>query len=421
MKNKPDLSVDFCGFKCENPFLLAASPVSRQGDMIGRAFEMGWGGAITKSVSLDQDLPDRSLSPRFVGINRGGSNLNLRNNIMGMANIDFRIDKSLKDTLDDFARLKRKYPQKFLAVSIKAEYDKGQWLKLASMAADTMPNAIELCLSCPDAACGDSNCDLGSIGQNPDAVKEVIGWIKEVTDLPVIIKLNANVSNIVSIALAAQKAGASAISTINAVRGIAGFNLETLNPLPTVDGMSTPAGLSGSLIKPFAMHVVYELGKSKNMFHLPVSGVGGVTCAQDAIEYMLLGASTVQVATQVMHEGYQVINDFIEGTLRFMEDQGFKTVGEFIGSSIPSFTTSTQALSRTQQMKSNIDKDKCIGCGRCYVSCSDGAYQAISFSADRITEVDKDKCVGCGLCKIVCPVSGAIYFTADDKRMEGLF
>ena len=96
MTNKPELNTYFCGFLCENPFLLAASPVSRQGDMIERAFSLGWGGAITKSISLDQDLPDSSLSPRFAKVTASGCSLLPQNNSFGMANIDFRIDKVFK-------------------------------------------------------------------------------------------------------------------------------------------------------------------------------------------------------------------------------------------------------------------------------------------------------------------------------------
>ena len=419
MVNKRDLSVEFCSFLIENPFLLAASPVSRQADMIERAFNIGWGGAVTKSVSLEQDQQDSSLSPRFGRINKGGSNLKSHNNIIGMTNIDFRIDKPLKDTLDDFALIKKKYPHKFLAISIKAEYQKDKWLKLAEMAAESTPDALELCLSCPDAGCDDEGCNIGSIGQNPEAIKAVIAWIKEATDLPLIVKLNAHTGNIVSVAAAAQDAGASAIAAINTVRSISGFNLNHLKPLPTIHGISTITGLSGSVIRPLAMYVVNELVKSQTI-GLPVSAIGGVTCYQDAIEYLLLGATTVQTATQVMHEGYGIIEDFKDGLLRFMDQHGFYSIKDFIAIGGKNLTASTKGLSREQKLKSNIDQNKCIGCGKCYISCQDGAYQAISFSDLRKGEVDQEKCVGCGLCQIVCPVPGAIYFTENGSIREGL-
>jgi dihydropyrimidine dehydrogenase (NAD+) subunit PreA len=387
--------------------------------MIERAFQLGWAGAVTKSVSLAQDLPDHSLSPRFGRISRGGSSLTAPK-LIGMTNIDFRIDKSVQDTLDDYARVKNTYPNKFLAVSIKAEYEQAQWHKLASLATATGADAIELCLSCPDPSGEEGCCTVGSIGQNRQAVKEVVTWVWEVTPLPVMVKLSGNVTSILTTGLAAQEAGAAALTAINTLRSITGINLATSTPLPTISGRSTVAGLSGPAIKPIAQFCVYELGKEKTI-RLPISAAGGITCAQDAMEFLLLGATTVQVATEIMYEGFEIIEDLKDGLQRFMAEHGFETVKDLVGTALPKFTQSSQDLSRQQQLKSNVDPDECIGCGRCYVACRDGAYQAISFSAERTVQIDSEKCVGCGLCKLTCPVPAAIYFTAGEERAEGLF
>ena len=322
---KPNLEVEFCNFRCENPFLLGASPISRSGEMIERAFQMGWGGAITKSVALEQDLKDYSLSPRFVNINNGGSNTEFNFKKIGMTNIDFRIDKSIKDTLNSFTKVKKKFPHKFLAVSIKSEYKKENWKKLANLAANTGADALELCLSCPDSGKDDFYCSRSkgyqnteqSIGQNESAIKNVISWVKAVTELPLIIKLSPNVNDIKKNAYAAKEAGARAVTATNSFKSISGFNLRTLEPLPTIEGISSVVGLTGPVLKPIVLYYVSEIRKEKNI-NLDISAAGGITCAHDAIEYLLVGASTLQIVTEVMWEGFGVIDELRDGLKRFM-------------------------------------------------------------------------------------------------------
>jgi len=420
---KPNLEVEFCNFRCENPFLLGASPISRSGEMIERAFQMGWGGAITKSVALEQDLKDYSLSPRFVNINNGGSNTEFNFKKIGMTNIDFRIDKSIKDTFDSFTKVKKKFPHKFLAVSIKSEYKKENWKKLANLAANTGADALELCLSCPDSEKGNFCCSGSrgyqnieqSIGQNESAVKNVLKWVKEVTKLPLIVKLSPNVSNIKKIAHAAKECGASAVTATNSFKSISGFNLRTLEPLPTIEGITSAAGLSGPVLKPLVLYYISEIKKEK-ITGLDISASGGITCAHDSIEYLLVGANILQIVTEVMWEGFGIIDKLRDGLKMFMRYHNFRSVKDFIGIGNRKIKSSTKNLSRNQQLIANIDKEKCIGCGKCYIACRDGGYEAISFSQDRIVEVVKDKCVGCGLCKIVCPVPDAIYFTNKDSK-----
>ncbi|MCX5976650.1 MAG: NAD-dependent dihydropyrimidine dehydrogenase subunit PreA [Coprothermobacterota bacterium] len=415
--SRPDLKVSFCGFQCENPFLLAASPVSRFGEMIERAFRMGWAGAVTKSVSLAQDLPDHSLSPRFAGIGLGGSGLTAPYK-GGLANIDFRIDQSVEKTMADYALLKSRYPDKFLAISLKAEFDQKQWQHLAGLATAAGADAIELCLSCPDPCGEGGSCAGGSIGQNPQSVKEVVTWVQSATYLPVMVKLSAHVANLAAIGLAAQEGGAAALTAINTLKSISGIDLATLSPFPTIEGMSAAAGLSGAAIKPIAQFCLDELAGEPSL-QLQLSAAGGVTCAQDAIEFLLLGARTVQVTTQIMLEGYGLIEDLRDGLAAFMEKHRFRTVEELVGAIRPKLARSSKELSRRQQLIAQIDADLCIGCGRCYLACRDGAYQAIEFHPDRTVRVDSEKCAGCGLCRITCPVPAAIRFTAKEEHTEG--
>lgn len=406
-----DLSIEFLGFRCKNPFFLAASPVARTGDMVCRAYQAGWGGVVTKSISLDQDLPDHGLSPRFVGVRSGGADHMLQRNYTGMGNIDFRIDMSVQETFDGFAWAKRQFPDHMLIISIKCRYQREDWQEMARRCEAAGADAIEACLSCPDSSGLPVCC-------NPEAVCRVIGWIKEATVLPVMVKLGGICDSIGAIAQAAFGGGADAVSGINTLKAVGGWNPVTRHMMPTVGNETAVVGLSGGMIKPTAQYCVYEMARRNP--GRPISGIGGVTCGIDALEYLLLGASTVQVATQVMLEGYGVVEDLQLTLSNYLEESGAADAAELVGTAVGQVQPSTEALSREQQLRAVIDQNRCIRCGRCYVSCRDGAYQAIRFGPDRVPQVDRALCAGCGLCRIVCPVPGVIRYAdaADGTRLR---
>ncbi len=401
-----DLSVDFLGFRCKNPFFLAASPVARTGEMVCRAYEAGWGGVVTKSVSMDQDLPDHGLSPRFVGIRSGGAGNRLQGNYTGMGNIDFRIDTGVQATFDSFAMAKKRYPDHMLIISIKCRYEREEWQTMAKKCEAAGGDAIEACLSCPDS-------NGKPVGCNPAAIQEILSWIRSATTLPVVIKLGAHCDSIGDIASEAFRGGAAAVSGINTLKAIGGFNLETSRMMPTIEQETSVVGVSGGMIKPVAQYCVYEMARRNP--GQPISAIGGVTCGLDALEYLLLGATTVQVATQVMFEGYEIVQDLQLILSQYMDTHGISSVRELIGAKAGEVHPATSALSRSQQLRAWIDGEACIRCGRCYVSCRDGAYQAISLAADRLPTVDQTMCAGCGLCRIVCPVPGAIRYSDADR------
>ena len=174
-----------------------------------------------------------------------------------------------------------------------------------------------------------------------------------------------------------------------------------------VDGKSSISGFSGKAVKPIALRFLQQLREAAGLEQLPISGIGGIETWQDAAEFILMGATTLQVTTSVMQYGYRIVKDMKNGLMHYMEDQGVDHLSELVGVANKKIVP-VEELNRDYKVYPKIDWDKCIGCGRCYVSCFDGAHQAITWNIKtRRPTVDTSKCVGCQLCNLVCPV-GAI-------------
>jgi len=395
-----DLSIDFCGIKAPNPFWLSSSPVSRTAEMVIRAFEMGWGGVIWKSIVLKEKKEELivSVSPCLTSMNFE------ERRMAGLVNIELTTDRPLSDNLNDLKEVKKRFPDRAVIASLMGEVKKEVWQELAIKAAGVGVDGLELNIVCPH---GKKEMVLGkSDGKLTDIFYEVVSWVRAVTKLPLIVKLTGNLADIAEVGRVVKKAGANAISATNTIRSIAGVDLDTLIPRPTVAGQSAMGGYSGFAIKPIALRCIAELAMDKEI-DLPLSGIGGVTTWQDAAEFILLGASSVQVSTAVMREGYRIVEDLIDGLSNWMDKKGFEKIEDMVGRSVPCLTA-VDSLNLDYKVVATIDKEVCEKCGLCYIACRDGGHQAISLDTDRIPIVDEDKCVGCSLCSLICPVSDCI-------------
>lgn len=399
-----NMETNYCGFRCENPFILASSPVSATGEMICRAFEEGWAGAVTKSISFLQDELNLSLSPRMLPISASGAK-----GVTGMGNIDFVMDKCVDAAFADFAKVKERYPEKMLIISVKAQYVEADWKTLVRKAQNAGADALELCLSCIDSEAGVMIC------QEKELMQQVIRWVKEEVQIPVIAKLSIHVNDIGKMALYAAEAGADAVTGINSIHGIGPLNPESMVHIPDIMGQSAPMGLSGAFIKPMAQHCIYKMALAAKEKPFGISAVGGITDGKDALEYLCLGADTLQSATAVMYKGYGIIRQMISYLEKFMMEKGYQSLDEFRGYSLNHMASAARNLSLKQQLAALVDPDKCIGCGKCAVSCSDGGKQAIQLeTSPRKALVCTEKCTGCGLCQIVCP-TGAIQMVPTER------
>ena len=396
----PDLRITFCGIPCENPFFLASSAVCTNYEMVARAFDAGWAGVFYKTICL-QEI--KEVSPRFDAKHSNG----IHGDFYGFRNMEQLSENPVEMDFDILRRLKQDYPSKVVIASIMGQTEE-EWARLARMAEAAGCDAVELNFSCPQM----KHKGMGSdVGQSPELVKTYTACVKSAVKIPVIPKMTPNITHIAEPAAACVKAGADAISAINTIKSV------TMTAEAEVAGQRTISGYSGRAVRPIALRHILELAQMRNDYQLSIvncqfelSGIGGIETWRDALEFIQLGCSNVQVCTAVMQYGYRIIDDLTLGLQRYMAQRGITHLQQLVGEQLLKFLNPDH-LDRETIVFPKIDRDQCIGCGRCYVSCMDGGHQAIAFdTATRQPRIVGTKCVGCHLCRLVCP-TGAIGVT----------
>ena len=336
-----DLGITVNGMKFPNPFVLGSGPPGTNAKVINRSFELGWGGIVCKTISLDNSKVHNTV-PRYARLKSRTDKT-----VIGFENIELISDRPFDAWLDDLAGCKQKHPDKMLIASIMEEYNKDAWIEIVERTQETGVDGFELNFSCPH---GLPERRMGmAMGENPDIVKEVTEWVMSVAKIPVWAKMTPNITDITVPARSAIEGGADGISAINTILSVCGINMKTLRPLPTVEGYSVPGGYSGQAVKPIALRHVMEL--TRQFPDVPVSGMGGVETALDAAEFILLGSTTVQVCTGAMLRGYEMIGELCEGLSDFLEQHNFDSVADCVGHSLPYFSTHADLVSRQRSAK----------------------------------------------------------------------
>lgn len=404
-----DLSIDFAGIKSINPFWLASGPPTNTGYQVQRAFEAGWGGAVWKTLGD----PIINVSSRFAALQYKGQR------VAGFNNIELISDRPLDVNLKEIYETKKKYPKHAIIASLMVEPKQEKWHEIVKKVEAVGVDGLELNFGCPH---GMAERGMGAAsGQVPSLVEKQTYWTKEVAETPVIVKLTPNITDITATAYAAAQGGADAISMINTINSLMGIDLDTWNTIPNIDGQGTHGGYCGPAVKPIALNMVGECALDPEI-HIPISGIGGIEDWRDAAEFMLMGATGVQVCTAAMHHGFRIVEDMIDGLTNYLDEKGLRSVMELVGKSVPKYKKWGD-LDLNYQVTAHINPDKCINCNKCYIACEDAAHQCI----ERITKEDgttllkvqEEDCVGCNLCSIVCPVDGAIdmHESKGENRM----
>ncbi|MEM2988128.1 MAG: dihydroorotate dehydrogenase [Candidatus Bathyarchaeia archaeon] len=298
----PSLTVKIASLQLRNPVMSAAGILGITAQSLLKLANVGAGAVVTKSISLK---PSSGYpNPTITQVNCGFINA------MGLPNPGieaFREEIQLYKTLTNVP----------LIVSVYG-FTPEEYAQVAAIAAENGADAVELNVSCPHAEKTGAE-----IGQDPKKLAEVVKEVKEKVSKPVFVKLTPNVTTIAEIAKAAENAGADAVTAINTVKAMA-IDPETTFPILA----NKMGGLSGPAIKPIAIRCVYEIYRE---VRIPIIGCGGIATWHDAVEFMLAGASAVQIGTAIASKGLHVFQSVTKGIEAYMKRKGFKSVKEIVG------------------------------------------------------------------------------------------
>lgn len=364
----PTLATTVDGLKLPNPFVIASGPPGTNASVIRRAFREGWGAVVAKTVSLDASKVV-NVSPRYAKLHAGSGE------IIGWENIELISDRPFGTWLDEFRRVKDEFPDRVLIASVMEEYREEAWAEIVQRCEGAGIDGFELNFSCPH---GLPERKMGSaMGQDPEILEEVCGWVRRATDRPVWAKMTPNITHIEAPARAALRAGCQGVSAINTIRAVMGVNLDTLRPEPTVEGYSTAGGYSSRAVKPIALRMVMEVAQMiRSEFPgRTLSGIGGIESGHDAAEFILFGADTVQVCTGVMKFGYGWVQPMAAQLLAFMEKHGFETLDDFRGRSLRYITTHSDLVHRQAERKAAL----AAGDSRPETAATDGQWNGDDF------------------------------------------
>jgi len=415
-----DLSIEFAGIKSPNPFWLASAPPANSGEQVMRAFDAGWGGAVWKTLGD----PIMNVTSRFGGVDYDGRKL------MGLNNIELITDRPLEVNLREIREVKKRYPKNVVIASLMTE-TKNDWKVLIRKCEDAGVDGLELNFGCPHGMCERG---MGSsVGQEPKLLQEITSWAKEFAKTPVLVKLTPNTGDIVEAGMAAVAGKADGIALINTIKSIVGVDLDRLVPLPRVGSASTNGGYCGPAGKPIALHLGAAPPRRPGV--IPLSGLGGGAPPRGAPPALPPRAPSAAGGSPVMHYGYRIVRDMIEGLSEYLDSQGMKSVNELRGRAVGGYKEWGD-LDLSYKLVASIDPKTCIGCQLCMTACHDGAHQCIftgpddrprpphahahgpakapkplpigAIAGDRVPWIDEPECVGCNLCQLVCPVPGCI-------------
>ncbi|MBE7681716.1 MULTISPECIES: NAD-dependent dihydropyrimidine dehydrogenase subunit PreA [Paenibacillus] len=392
-----DLSINLAGIRSPNPFWLASAPPTNTGYQVQRAFEAGWGGAVWKTLGE----PIINTSSRFAAVHFGGQR------VAGFNNIELISDRPLEVNLREIAETKKRFPDRAVIASLMVEPKREKWHEIVKKVEAVGVDGLELNFGCPH---GMAERGMGAAsGQQPDLVELQTMWVKEVATTPVIVKLTPNITDITATARAAVRGGADAISLINTINSLAGVDLDSWNTVPHVGGKGAHGGYCGPAVKPIALNMVAECARHPEV-GVPISGIGGISDWRDTAEFLLMGATGVQVCTAAMHHGFRIVEDMIDGLNDYLDEKGLSSVAELVGQTVPRYSDWGN-LDLNYKVVARINRDVCINCNKCHIACEDTSHQCIDMLTDpsgAYLEVVEEDCVGCNLCSIVCPVDGAI-------------
>lgn len=335
------LEIDFDGVKFENPFWVGSGPTSGSPEKVIQAIKAGWGSVVIKTIG--DSLVRKAVRPMYAALRDNGR-------LIDFENVELITEDNL-ETWDKYIKIIQRETNVPIVFSIMGSEDVSEWTKLAKWSEERGAKLIELNFGCPH---GEPERKSGAyISQHPDLVFSYTKEIVQSVGVPVIVKLSPNVTDILEIAKNAERGGAKGITAINTVSGLIGIAIEKEMPLPSIQGNTTYGGLSGPGVKPIGLRAVSLV--RKNM-RIPVSGVGGISDWRDAVEYIMAGATSVQVVTHTVLHGFEFIREWKQGMDDFLRRHGYKDLEDIRGKIVNKIKDYTYLESLVHE-RSSIDEE----------------------------------------------------------------
>ncbi|PAB60066.1 tRNA-dihydrouridine synthase [Anaeromicrobium sediminis] len=360
-----NLSVNFMGIELKNPLIIAAGPWTRNGEMMKKAVDAGVGAVVTETIVNEIRA---NVRPRLV--EKEG----------GMQNIGLYSEFTLEEWENEIGYVKE---QGGVVIANILAQTPSEMAYIASRVEKFGADAIELGVASPHGE------GIEVLASNPYQLYEITNRVVERVKIPVMVKLSPNVTNVAKLAKVAEKAGASAISAIDTVRSIIGVDVKAGKPL-----LPTYGGYSGTPIRPIGLAAVASISQAIN---LQVCGIGGIENYYNILEYMMLGASTIQMGTSIILNGFDHIGKVIYDLEKWMIDNRYENFEEIRGKALTSLKSFDEM--KIEPYIAQTEKE-CVNahCEKCKIGC---IYNAIKKEGKKVI-VDTERCTGCGLCVSIC-------------------
>ena len=376
-----NLEVNIGGLRLKHPIMVGSATPTWNGKHSSQAVQLGASASVLKTLCPEgEDNYEHPQNGRFVVIKAGGRPI-------GMVNIEifstFKEAQWLSQELKD-----AKANGATIVASTLASADPALTAKLIrDVEATGLVDAIELNNSCPMHV---SMRDWNIVSLTVEQVTAA----RKATNLPLLVKFPSTMSTLADAVKAAEACGADGVVLCNSMSGFAGVDIETGKPY-----QGTLGGYSGLAIQPLIQAKVIECAQASK---IPIVAVGGINSWKDVVEYIMLGASAVEVVSAVMWEGYDTIQKMADQISAFLDRKGYPSIGDIRGIALPMIGSYDDVLYHPA-MAAEMDPEKCVACGKCIKTCF---YDAIENVEGKI-RVDRSKCDGCGLCKQLCPKGAA--------------
>ena len=395
-----DTGITFMGIDFRTPFLLASGQATTSVGEIWKHCEKiaenNWAGLITKSIISqygDYKRPHLWSSSRF--------------RHLGMTNSGPSMSIYSKEMLRALKRdIRSAHENGLVIIPSMIGNSLDQWKDYAREIEAIGADALELNLSCPSPY-GYITDSMGGcqVGQDADLTRQVVEAVCNAVQIPVMPKLTFHSPDIAQSARICREAGAHAVSAINTIKGIIGIDLDTGKIASEgINGKIYLGGISGPMIKPFGLRAVADI--KQQVDDIEVCAVGGIVGWESVAEYVMAGASLVQVCTAVMWHGFSLGKKLNSGLIKFMQEKGYDSLSDFRGMALRDIDT--HHVTQSRMAYPFIDGDKCNLCGQCIRACRDAAYDALYIENSQL-KVHPDRCQCCGLCKVVCKEEAVSY------------